>query len=698
MSSAQMHMAVWTGLVLACLCGAQPRPFLPAGCAKDFLVPNAAVDQYGNAVAWQNGLAVDPETSWPYEIWLRNPRMEFVLLTPGEFVIGQGQSGWRGPAHRVRLTRPVYLAKYETTQFQWEQLMAARPWWRESITSHGPRHPAMAVSWHECQRLAARLSVSTHAGPPFRLPTEAEWEYACRAGSTTSYPFGNDVTKLNEYEWFASNADGQAHAVGTRSANAWGFHDMLGNVNEWCSDWFAKYSAEEQTDPGGPAKGRSRTIRGGSLAQGPVTTAGRGSRRPGGHYASQGVRLAFCPSAMNTTNPPVEEAMKPFDDLMTAFMSTHDVPGAALAVTKDGRLVYARGFGYADRARTRAVVPTARFRIASVSKPVTATAIMQLVEQGKLDLDARIFELLSYTPHLAEGTQPDPRLATITIRHLLLHQGGWDRDKSFSVMGIRGTTRVATALGVPMPPTHAHMIRYMMGQPLQFGPGTRSSYSNFGYILLGRAIEVASGQTYEQYVTQHVLGPVDATGMRIGGTAREELVPGEVEYGRERMITASFGPRKGERVHVPYARCIPVMDANGGWIASVVDLMRFAVAFDKPDACPILHQGSIEAMFARPKDSNGYDSDGKPRIGYYAFGWQVTPNGRGGQTTGHGGNMEGTSSSLVRRHDGINWVVLFNAHASPAGGSLAGAIRERLHLAADSVKEWPTHDLFGQFR
>ena len=169
MGSAQIHMAMWTGLVLACLCGAQPAPVLPASCAKDFLVPSTAVDQYGNAVARRDGLAVDPKTGWPYEVWLRTPRMEFVLLTPGEFTIGQGQSGWRCPAHRVRLTKHIYLAKYEATQFQWEQIMGSRPWWREPEASHGPRHPAMAVSWPECQRLAARLSASTPAGAAFRL-------------------------------------------------------------------------------------------------------------------------------------------------------------------------------------------------------------------------------------------------------------------------------------------------------------------------------------------------------------------------------------------------------------------------------------------------------------------------------------------------------------------------------------------------
>ena len=619
-------------------------------------------------------------------------------VCPGEFVMGLDHSKYSAPAHRVRISKPFYLGKYEVTQAQWQQVMRAKPWGLRRDVKEHPRQPASCVSWRDCRRFMVRLD-NLVGSKAFRLPTEAEWEYACRAGSAAIYHFGDNHGTLETYDWYSENSDGSAHSVGAKRPNAWGVYDLHGNLREWCRDWFAGYTAGAQTDPCGPSKGRSRTIRGGSYQAGGVSSAGRGSRRPGGRYSYLGLRLALRtePSPLPPIAP--QDAMKPFDELMTEFMSTHEVPGAALAVTKDGRLVYARGFGFADREQTRPVQPDSLFRIASISKPITATAVMLLAERGRLMLDAKVFGLLDYTPHLKAGAKADPRLKDITVRHLLLHQGGWDRGKTFSVMGISGTARIARALGVPMPPAHADVIRYMMGQPLQFAPGTESKYSNFGYILLGRVIEKVTGQTYEEYVKQHVLAPLGIKTMQIGRTAQEDLVPNEVHYGRERKITARFGPHKGKPVVVPYARCIPIMDANGGWIASAVDLMRFAVAFDTPADCPILSQESIKKMFARPDDVNGFDADGNPRPSYYAYGWAVKPNGLGQLTTSHGGGMEGTSTSLVRRHDGVNWAILFNCYGSPhSRGSLAGQIGESLHFAADAVKDWPEGDLFAQFR
>ena len=203
--------------------------------------------------------------------------------------------------------------------------------------------------------------------------------------------------------------------------------------------------------------------------------------------------------------------------------------------------------------------------------------------------------------------------------------------------------------------------------------------------------------TYEEYVKEHVLAPLGIRAMQIGQTAQEDLAPNEVHYGRERQVTAGFGPHKGKRVVVAYARCIPVMDANGGWIASVVDLMRFAAAFDDPAQCPILSEESVKGMFARPEGVNGFDADGNPRASYYALGWSVKPNGLGQLTTSHGGGMEGTSTALVRQHDGINWVVLFSCYGSPhARGALRGMIGESLCLAIDSMRDWPDHDLFSK--
>ena len=164
-----------------------------------------------------------------------------------------------------------------------------------------------------------------------------------------------------------------------------------------------------------------------------------------------------------------------YDDLMTTFMREHRPPGAALAVTYHGRLVYARGFGHADLEKHEPVRPGSLFRIASVSKPFAATAVMHLVEQGKLQLDARVFPMLKLQPHLEPGTRFDPRWYDITVRHCLQHTAGWNRDKSFDPMGAETAEQVAKALRVPLPIHPQQIIRYTMGTPLDFAPGNHAT-------------------------------------------------------------------------------------------------------------------------------------------------------------------------------------------------------------------------------
>src|SRR5262249_5583296 len=150
------------------------------------------------------------------------------------------------------------------------------------------------------------------------------------------------------------------------------------------------------------------------------------------------------------------------------FMQARKVPGGALAVVKDRRLVYARGYGWADRDKKIPVRPESLFRIASVSKPITAVAVLKLVEERKLALEDRAFDIVRLPPVLEGTTTPDPRLARITIAQLLHHTGGWDRDKSFDPMF--RPRLIAEKVGVSPPANAQAVIRYMLGQPLDFDP------------------------------------------------------------------------------------------------------------------------------------------------------------------------------------------------------------------------------------
>lgn len=386
-------------------------------------------------------------------------------------------------------------------------------------------------------------------------------------------------------------------------------------------------------------------------------------------------------------------AMAGFDGLMTGFLERTRAPGAALAVTKAGRLVYARGFGLAEEGR--AVEPDSLFRVASVSKPITAVAVLRLVVDGKVRLDEPVLEVVKLRPHFEERKRIDPRWRKVTIRHLLNHTGGWDRDKSGDPIAM--PREIARALGKPLPVGPEDVIRVMIARPLDFEPGERYAYSNLGYLLLGRVIEAVGGRPYEKYVQEQVLAPLGVRSARLGRAAIEERLPGEVRYHdvKNRMWPAVRGARVGERVPIQYGgENFDAFEAHGGWVASAVDVVRFAAAFDDPDRCPVLSRAGVEAMWERPAGAAGYEEDGRPKAAYYGGGWMVRPVRDGKANTWHTGRIAGTSALLVRRWDGVNWAVLFNTDAAPDGKALAEAIDPLVHPVVDAVGEWPEVDLF----
>ena len=180
------------------------------------------------------------------------------LIPAGEFVMGAEEDD-DSPPHRVRLTKPFYLGICQVTQREWQAVMGKNP-------SHfkGDDRPVEEVSWDDCQKFIGALNHRENIWK-YRLPTEAEWEYACRASSTTRYCFGDSAAQLGRYAWFDDNSGDETHPVGTKAPNAWGLHDMHGNVWEWCEDWYDDdYSKGEVSDPQGPSDGSYRVYRGGS--------------------------------------------------------------------------------------------------------------------------------------------------------------------------------------------------------------------------------------------------------------------------------------------------------------------------------------------------------------------------------------------------------------------------------------------------
>jgi formylglycine-generating enzyme required for sulfatase activity len=191
-------------------------------------------------------------------------KMELVWIPPGSFDMGSpdteaGRYSDEGPVHRVTLTKGYWMGKYEVTQEQWQQVMGNNP-----STFKGADLPVEQVSWNDCQAFLEKVNGRLQGGLRARLPTEAEWEYACRAGTRTRFSAGDEDSVLGAVGWYGGNSGNQTHPVGQKRANAWGLHDMHANVWEWCQDWFGNYGSGAATDPTGVSSGSARVLRGGS--------------------------------------------------------------------------------------------------------------------------------------------------------------------------------------------------------------------------------------------------------------------------------------------------------------------------------------------------------------------------------------------------------------------------------------------------
>ena len=217
--------------------------------------------------------------------------MEFVLIQPGEFQMGADNITPREkPVHQVTISRAFYLGKYEVTQAQWRRVMGNNP----SRFSNCYLCPVERVSWEDVQTFIDRLNAHEERAS-YRLPTEAEWEYAARAGTQAAYHFGDAEQRLGMYAWYEANSGREPHTVGGKRPNDWGLYDMHGNVWEWVADWYGAYPSEPVRDPRGPSSGRARVIRGGGLAHSTdqCRVAFRGGGEPDDRDSYLGFRLAL---------------------------------------------------------------------------------------------------------------------------------------------------------------------------------------------------------------------------------------------------------------------------------------------------------------------------------------------------------------------------------------------------------------------
>jgi CubicO group peptidase (beta-lactamase class C family) len=341
------------------------------------------------------------------------------------------------------------------------------------------------------------------------------------------------------------------------------------------------------------------------------------------------------------------------DALVKKFMQDYKVPGASLAVAKNDRLVLAKTYGYADKENDEMMAPRHRLRIASCSKPITASAIMTLVEDGKLKLSDKVFgpgSVLGTT----YGTQPYKKWITdITVEDLLQHLGGgWTND---------GNDPMFKNISM----NHSQLISWVLdNQSLKTEPGTSYAYSNFGYCVLGRIIEKKTGQLYDSWVKNNVLYNCGITNMDIGGNTLAQRKADEVKY-----------YDSGESPYADYMN-VKRMDSHGGWIATPIDLVRFLVRVDKflqkPD---ILKDATLTTMFTAPAVSTGY-----------AKGWCVNT----ANNYWHNGSLPGEQSIMVRTSSGYCWALIVNTRSSGIGGPMDKLMWD----INGAIKTWPAFDLF----
>ncbi|MDA0841450.1 MAG: formylglycine-generating enzyme family protein, partial [Planctomycetota bacterium] len=218
--------------------------------------------------------------------------MELILIPAGEFEMGspanEKDRDENEVQHTVKITKPFFMSRTEVTQGQYEAVMGKNP-----SDFKGKDLPVESVSWEEAVEFSKKLSDKERKA--YRLPTEAEWEYACRAGTKTIFSFGDSDKNLGDYAWQSGNSTGTTHVVGQKKPNSWGLYDMHGNVWEWCSDWYGDYYSKTIVDPTGPTAGEGRVLRGGSWlsSAGYCRSAFRSGYGPGGRDGILGFRVAL---------------------------------------------------------------------------------------------------------------------------------------------------------------------------------------------------------------------------------------------------------------------------------------------------------------------------------------------------------------------------------------------------------------------
>ncbi len=389
-----------------------------------------------------------------------------------------------------------------------------------------------------------------------------------------------------------------------------------------------------------------------------------------------------------------DDAFGAINRRVEAVLQKRNLPGATVAISRGGRLLFAGGYGLADREAGQRMTPATLMRIASVSKVVTAIGVLRLVDEHRLDLDAKVFGVLG-SPPLPSGAAFDPRIDTITVRQLMQHTAGWQSETRDPFLRELNHD-IAEAMNVPLPADCPTVIQYMRGRPLGFDPGTHFAYANLNYCILGRLIERVSGQSYVDYIQEHVLKPSGITRARLARTLLNERLDGEARYYVPAPETPSAISDSGEFVPWPYGGfSIEIMDSFGGLVMSSVDLLRLLAAIEgRRGKAAALSDTLLSQLQAPPPPPASQDAPF-----YYGLGFWVRPLPDGNAFWLHNGYLPGNLSYVVRSPAGFSAAVLTNG-SPPSDGVInvvIGELERALIDGATEIKQWPDEDQFDRF-
>jgi len=387
------------------------------------------------------------------------------------------------------------------------------------------------------------------------------------------------------------------------------------------------------------------------------------------------------------------------ESLINDFVVNKRLPGLSFALAREGRIVYSRGFGKADLARTENTQPYHLFRIGSISKSITSVAVYRLIEAGSLNLSDKVFGvggLLEHHPEFAAANIVDERIYDITVQMLLEHTAGWQASvdctpnptspypwHADSCSPELFPLYVTQTLGRANPATPEAFITFLLEYGLDFNPGMWWAYSNTGYLVLGEIIEMLSGMSYEEYVQEEVLHPHGIYDLHLGESLREDKRVREVEYkgmsppGFDDTVLSSFGD--GTLVPWEYGGLnLGTAFAAGAWIATPQDLLKLLTAVDGFATKPDILSAPSHASMTEPSTSNRR----------YAKGWQVSRRHQG-----HNGGLWGTAALWQSTSDGYTWAIVVNTN--PIGPNFWPSLDRLGPSCIDATSSWPTHDLMA---